>query len=159
MTENRAHNDLDYTIELSHRQTFKREKIFGRLNSRRQPQRFLSAHDLINLTFRSRRCQLSTASHSNSHSDTFSLWVNYVAEMAGPARLNKFLRSGRNGSTIASGDTLYPLTLVFKEHRRAMALDVSKLGLAANLLTLQGLYTVLSTNLTTNWIMKCRDQY
>ena len=50
----RAHKDLNNAIEVSHRPTRKREKIMGRFKSHRQAQRFLSAHDQINLIFRPR---------------------------------------------------------------------------------------------------------
>lgn len=45
MTDHRAHKGLNKAIEVSHRPTRKREKIFGRFKSFRQAQRFLSAHD------------------------------------------------------------------------------------------------------------------
>ena len=54
--DHRAHKGLNNAIEVSHRPTRKREKIFGRFKSNRQAQRFLSAHDQINLIFRPRRC-------------------------------------------------------------------------------------------------------
>lgn len=50
--DHRAHKGLNNAIEVSHRPTRKREKIFGRFKSHRQAQRFLSAHDQINLIFR-----------------------------------------------------------------------------------------------------------
>ena len=53
--EHRAHKGLNNAIEVSHRPTRKREKIFGGFKSHRQAQRFLSAHDQINLIFRPRR--------------------------------------------------------------------------------------------------------
>ncbi len=55
----RAHKGLNNAIEVSHRPTRKREKIFGRFKSHLQAQRFLSAHDQINLIFRSRRYLLT----------------------------------------------------------------------------------------------------
>jgi putative transposase len=54
--DHRAHKGLNNAIEVSHLPTRKREKIFGRFKSHRQAQRFLSAHDQINLIFRPRRC-------------------------------------------------------------------------------------------------------
>ena len=45
--DHRAHKGLNNAIEVSHRPTRKREKIFGRFKSHRQAQRFLSAHDQI----------------------------------------------------------------------------------------------------------------
>jgi putative transposase len=53
--DHRAHKGLNNAIEVSHRSTRKREKIMGRFKSHRQAQRFLSAHDQINLIFRPRR--------------------------------------------------------------------------------------------------------
>ena len=43
--DHRAHKGLNNAIEVSHRPTRKREKMFGRFKSHRQAQRFLSAHD------------------------------------------------------------------------------------------------------------------
>lgn len=51
-TYHRAHKGLNNAIEVSHRPTRKREKKFGRFKSHLQAQRFLSAHDQINLIFR-----------------------------------------------------------------------------------------------------------
>ena len=61
-TDHRAHKGLNNAIEVSHRLTRKREKIFGRFKSIRHAQRFLSAHDPINLIFRPRRYQLTSIS-------------------------------------------------------------------------------------------------
>lgn len=80
--DHRAHKGLNNAIEVSHRPTRKREKIFGRFKSHRQAQRFLSAHDQINLIFRPRRYQLSAISYRHSRTDAFSLWIDYTAEMA-----------------------------------------------------------------------------
>ncbi len=80
--DHRAHKGLDNAIEVSHRPTRKREKIFGRFKSHRQAQRFLSAHDRINLIFRPRRYQLTATSYRHARSDAFSLWADYTAEMA-----------------------------------------------------------------------------
>ena len=80
--DNRAHKGLNNAFEVSHRPTRKREKIFGRLKSHRQAQRFQSAHDQINLMFRPRRYQLTATSYRHARSDAFSLWGDYSAEMA-----------------------------------------------------------------------------
>lgn len=48
----RAHNGLNNRIEGAHGPTRKREKMSGRFKSPRQAQRFLSAHDQINVVFR-----------------------------------------------------------------------------------------------------------
>lgn len=80
--DHRAHKGLNNAIEVSHRPTRKREKIFGRFKSHRQAQRFLYAHDQINLIFRPRRYQLTAISYRHARSDAFSLWADYTAEMA-----------------------------------------------------------------------------
>jgi len=71
--DHRAHKGLNNAIEVSHRPTRKREKIFGRFKLCRQAQRFLSAHDQINLIFRPRRYQLSATSYRHTRNDAFSL--------------------------------------------------------------------------------------
>jgi putative transposase len=60
--DNRAHKGLNNAIEVSHRPTRKREKIFGLFKSHRQAQRFLSAPDQINLIFGPSRYQLTAIS-------------------------------------------------------------------------------------------------
>jgi putative transposase len=77
----RAHKGLNNRIENSHRQTRKREKIMGRFKSPRQAQRFLSAHDQINMIFRPRRYKLSARSWRHARADAFCLWSDYTAEM------------------------------------------------------------------------------
>ena len=81
-TDHRAHKGLNNAIEVSHRPTRKREKIFGRFKSIRHAQRFLSAHDPINLIFRPRRYQLTSISYRHARNDAFDLWRDYIAEMA-----------------------------------------------------------------------------
>ena len=54
----------------------------GRFKSLRQAQRFLSAHDQINLIFRTRRYQLTATSYRHTRNDAFSLWAEHAAEMA-----------------------------------------------------------------------------
>jgi len=80
--DHRAHKGLNNVIEVSHRPTRKQEKIFGRFKSHRQAQRFLSAHDQINLIFRPRRYQLTATSYPHARNDAFSLWADYTTEMA-----------------------------------------------------------------------------
>ena len=79
--DHRAHKGLNNAIEVSHRPTREREKIFGKFKSHRQAQRFLAAHDQINLIFRPRRYQLDATSYRHARSDVFSLWADYTAEM------------------------------------------------------------------------------
>jgi putative transposase len=71
--DHRAHKGLNNAIEVSHRPTRKREKIFGRFKSPRLAQRFLDAHDQINLIFRPRRHKLNAKSYHHARSDAFSL--------------------------------------------------------------------------------------
>lgn len=80
--DHRAHKGLNNAIEVSHRPTRKREKLFGRFKSHRHAQRFQSAHDQINLIFRPRRYQLTATSYRHARNDAFSLWSAYTAEMA-----------------------------------------------------------------------------
>lgn len=80
--DHRAHKGLNNAIEVSHRPTRKRKKVFGRFKSHRQAQRFLSAHDQINLIFRPRRYQRTAISYRHARKDAFSLWGDYTAEMA-----------------------------------------------------------------------------
>lgn len=79
--DHRAHKGLNNPIEISHRPTRKREKIFGRFKPHRQAQRFLSTHNQINLFFRPRRYQLNATSYRHDRTDAFSLWANYTAEL------------------------------------------------------------------------------
>jgi putative transposase len=72
---------LNNVIEGWHRPTRKREKIFSRFKSHRRAQRFLSAHDQINLIFRPRRFQLTANSYCHARADAFSLWAEYTMEM------------------------------------------------------------------------------
>jgi len=78
--DHRAHKELNNAIEGSHRPTRKREKIIGRFKSHRQAQRFLSAHDQINLICRPRRFQLTANSYRHARVDAFSLWAEYTIE-------------------------------------------------------------------------------
>ncbi|SDQ37221.1 IS6 family transposase [Pseudovibrio sp. Tun.PSC04-5.I4] len=79
--DHRAHKGLNNRIENSHRPTRKREKIMGRFKSPRQAQRFLSAHDQINIIFRPRRYKLSAHSYRHARVDAFALWADYTVEM------------------------------------------------------------------------------
>ena len=80
--DHRAHKGLSNAIEVSHRPTRKREKIFGRFKSQRQAQRFLSAFEPVNIIFRPRRYKLTSTSYRHARADAFSLWKSYTAEMA-----------------------------------------------------------------------------
>nr|QCL09557.1 transposase IS66 family protein [Rhizobium rhizogenes] len=80
--EHRAHKGLNNAVEVSHRPTLKRETIFGQFKSPRQAQRFLAAHDQINLIFRSRRHKINAASCRHARADAFALWHDYTEEMA-----------------------------------------------------------------------------
>lgn len=79
--DHRAHNGLNNRIEGSHRPTRKREKLMGRFKSPSQAQRFLAAHDQINIVFRPRRYRLSASSYCHARTDAFKLWKDYTVEM------------------------------------------------------------------------------
>ena len=79
--DHRAHKGLNNRIEGSHRPTRKREKIMGRFKFLRQAQRFLSAHDQINVVFRPRRHRPSATSWRHARADAFRLWDDYAAEL------------------------------------------------------------------------------
>jgi len=80
--DHRAHKGANNAIEVLQRSTHQREKSSGWFKSHRQAQRFLLAHDQINLIFRPRRYQITATSYCHGRSDTFSLWTAYTAEMA-----------------------------------------------------------------------------
>ena len=80
--DHRAHKGLNNAIEVSHRPTRKREKIFGRFKSQCQAQRFLSAFEPINIIFRPRRYKIISISYRHARANAFSLWKSYTAEMA-----------------------------------------------------------------------------
>ena len=65
-----------YNLELS-----QREKRMGRFKSPRQAQRFLAAHDQINVIFRPRRYRLTAKSYRHARADAFRLWQDYTREM------------------------------------------------------------------------------
>jgi putative transposase len=79
--DHRAHKGLNNAIEGSHRPTRKREKISGRFKSHRQAQSLLSAHDQVNLIFRTRNFQITANSYRHARADAFSLWAGYTIEM------------------------------------------------------------------------------
>jgi len=79
--EHRAHKGLNNRIEGSHRPTRRREKVMGRFKSQREAQRFLDAHDQINVLFKPRRYRLTATSYRHARADAFSLWVDYAGEM------------------------------------------------------------------------------
>jgi putative transposase len=79
-SDHRAHKGLNNTIEGSHQPT-RSEKIQGRFKSSPQGQRFISAHDQINIAFRPRRYQLTASSYHHARSDAFELWSDYTVEM------------------------------------------------------------------------------
>jgi len=93
-TDHRALQSLNTAVEVSHPlpgsglntnhekgPTRKPEKITGRFKSAPQAQRFLSAHDQINTSFRPRRYKLAAKSYRHAGSDTFSHWNEYTANM------------------------------------------------------------------------------
>ena len=79
--DHRAHKGLNNRIENSHRPTRKREKLMGRFKSPRQAQRFLAAHDQINIIFKPRRYRLTAPSYRHARADAFELWADYARAM------------------------------------------------------------------------------
>ena len=79
--DHRAHKGLNNRSEGSHRPTRKREKIMGRFKSPRQAQRFLAAHDQINVIFHPRRYRRNANSYRHARADAFRLWGDYTLEM------------------------------------------------------------------------------
>ncbi|WP_343211916.1 IS6 family transposase (plasmid) [Aliisedimentitalea scapharcae] len=79
--DHRAHKGLNNRIEGLHRPTRKRKKLMGRFKSPRQAQRFLAAHDQINIVFRPRRYRMPTNIYRQTRSDAFDLWHGYALEM------------------------------------------------------------------------------
>ena len=53
----------------------------GRFKSPRQAQRFLTAHDQINIVFRHRRYRMSANAYRQTRTDAFGLWYGYALEM------------------------------------------------------------------------------
>lgn len=80
--DHRAHKGINNAIEGSHRPTRKREKVFGRFKSHRQAQRFLYAHDPIDLIIRPLRYSLKATSYRHARADAFSLWADYTTNLA-----------------------------------------------------------------------------
>lgn len=53
----------------------------GRFKSPRQAQRFLAAHDQINIVFKPRRNRLTAPSYRHARADAFELWADYARAM------------------------------------------------------------------------------
>ena len=53
----------------------------GRFKSPRQAQRFLAAHDQINIVFKPRRNRLTAPSYRHALADAFELWADYARAM------------------------------------------------------------------------------
>lgn len=53
----------------------------GRFKSPGQAQRFLAAHDQINMIFKPRRYRLTANFYRHARADAFSLWADYAREM------------------------------------------------------------------------------
>ena len=76
--DHHAHKGLNNAIEVSHQPTRKREKIMGQFKSHLQVQRFLSAHDQINLSsapadINSPQTHTTTLARTHSASGTSTL--------------------------------------------------------------------------------------
>lgn len=80
--EHRSHKGLNNPAEVSHKPTRRRERVMGRFKSPRHTQRFLSAHDQINILFRPRRHHLSAISYRHARSDAFAIWHDITREIA-----------------------------------------------------------------------------
>lgn len=80
---------LNTLCEGSNRSTQKREKIRGRFKSPRQTQRFLIAHEQINLLFRPNRYRHSAQSYRHFRNDAFALWANYTLELRAYFAINQ----------------------------------------------------------------------
>lgn len=79
--DHRPHKGLNNLIEGSHRPTRKPEKLVGRFKSPRHAQRFLDAHDQINVVLRPRRYRMSANAYCHARSDAFNLWHGYARKM------------------------------------------------------------------------------
>lgn len=75
--DHRAHKGMNNRIEGSHRSTRKREKLMGLFKSPRQAQRFLAAHDQINIVFRPHRYRMTANTYRQTRSDALDLWQDY----------------------------------------------------------------------------------
>ena len=80
--EHRSHKGLNNAAEVSHKPTRRRERVMGRFKSARHAQQFLSAHDQINVLFRSRRHKISAISYRRARSDAFAVWHHITCDIA-----------------------------------------------------------------------------
>ena len=80
--EHRSHKGLNNAAEVSHKPTRRRERVMGRFKSPCHAQQFLSAHDQINVPFRSRRHKVSAISYRHARSDAFVVWHDITCEIA-----------------------------------------------------------------------------
>ncbi len=80
--EHRSHKGLNNAAEVSHKPTRRRERVMGRFKSQRHAQQFLSAHDQINVLFRTRRHRLTARSYRHARSDAFAIWHDITCEIA-----------------------------------------------------------------------------
>ena len=71
--EHRQFKGLNNKAEVVHKQTRRREKIYGRFKLPRQAQMFLATHDQNACLFRPRRHTLSANSYRQTRSDAHSL--------------------------------------------------------------------------------------
>jgi len=73
---------LNNAIDVSHGLTEKQEKIFGRIKSQHQAQRFLFAFKPINTILQLCRYKTISNSYRHARADAFSFWQCYIAGMA-----------------------------------------------------------------------------
>ena len=73
--EHRQHKGLNNRAENSHQPTRRRERQMKQFKSAGQAQRFLSAHDQINIPFHFRRYHVAAAGHRASRTQKFRVWA------------------------------------------------------------------------------------
>src|SRR5215203_2547109 len=81
--EHRQHKGPNNRAENSHQPTRRRERQMKRFKSPRQAQRFLSAHDQINILFQRRRDHVPAPHYRAARTQAFQTW----AEVTGVARM------------------------------------------------------------------------
>ncbi len=79
--DHRSHKGLNNRSEGSHRPTRRREKTMGRFKSPGQAQRFLSAHDQVQIIFRPHRHILSAISYRHARTDAHAVWGDITREL------------------------------------------------------------------------------
>lgn len=78
--EHRQSRDLSIRVENSHRPTRRRERQMQSFKSRRQAQRFLSAHAFIHELFHPRRHHMSATQYQEACTKAFKIWAHETYE-------------------------------------------------------------------------------